>query len=122
LLMLSRFVPWNARELEFSIEPPKVREKLTTTALALRGALGGLVALAVGALTVAALDALKAMKGHPEVPFDLLASLRKLLAPADQAAWLTLVGLAVFALFCGVFTAAVAAARHGQGEGQAEEG
>src|SRR5258707_8544868 len=112
--MLSRFVPWNARELEFSIEPPKVRERLSTAALALRGALGGLGGLAFGTFCVTALNALKAMKGHPKVAFDLLGQLNRLLAPAGQEAWLTVLGLVTFAAFCGIFTAAIAAAPHGQ--------
>jgi PAT family beta-lactamase induction signal transducer AmpG len=122
MLMLSRFVPWSARELEFSIEPPKSRERLTGAALALRGIAGGLVGLAFGALTVTALDALKAMRGKPDVAFDLLPPLQKLLAPSDQTAWVTAIGVAIFALLCGVFTAAVAAARHGEGTEIEEEG
>jgi PAT family beta-lactamase induction signal transducer AmpG len=121
LVMLSRFVPWNARELEFSIEPPKTRERLSAAALALRGSLGGLGGLAFGALTAASLDALKAMKGHPEVSFDLLPPLQRLLLPTGQTGWVTTIGLLIFAVLCGVLTAAVAAARHGEGEGLAEE-
>jgi PAT family beta-lactamase induction signal transducer AmpG len=115
MVLLSRFVPWKARELELAVEPPKVREPLSGAALALRGLLGSLAGLAAGALTLASLTALKAMKGHPEVPFDLLPPLGALPRPADQEGWITLIGLLILGIACGLVAAAIAAARHGAG-------
>src|SRR5947208_7521035 len=52
LILLARFVPFTAREPEFKVEPPRLREPLTGGALALKGLLGGGVRLAFGAFTV----------------------------------------------------------------------
>ncbi len=116
LIMLARFVPWNAREIEFKVEPPKIRDPLSTGQLAVRGLLGGAVGFAFAALLMAFLDALKAMKDAPEVAFDMMTPLAAMVRPEDNAGWITLVGLLVFAATCGLFTAAIAAARHGAGQ------
>jgi PAT family beta-lactamase induction signal transducer AmpG len=121
MLMLSRFVPWNAREPEFSIEPPRIGRPLTGGELALRGLTGGVIGTALGALVVALMDALKAFKDHPGSPFDLLTPLVNLLRPADNTGWLTVVGLVVFGAVCGLLTAAIVAARHGAGQELAED-
>ncbi len=121
MIMLARFVPWNAREVEFRIEPPRIREPLTGGQLAIRGLAGGVVGFAFSALIVALLDALKAMKDNPGTAFDLWTPLISLVRPADSGAWITLVGLLIFAAVCGLFTAAVVAARHGAGQGLAED-
>ncbi|HEY0782283.1 MAG TPA: hypothetical protein VGE98_07510, partial [Thermoanaerobaculia bacterium] len=120
LVMLARFVPWGVREPELHIEPPRFGRPLTGGELALRGAVGGAIGLAVGAATSALLSALKAMRpaaGQPRKPFDLLQPLADLATPHDLTGWVTLAGILVFALVCGLFTAAVAAARHGAGQG-----
>ncbi|HXU46703.1 MAG TPA: MFS transporter [Thermoanaerobaculia bacterium] len=123
LALLSRFVPWGAREPDFSVEPPKFKEPLSGGQLAARGALGALFGLGAGALIRATLRALEGVKdGKPFAPFAEIASI---LEPADLQGWLSLVALVAFALVCGLFTAAVVAARHGAGaeiEGAAETG
>ena len=119
LLLLTRFAPWGAREPAFAVETVAARElPLPPRALAGRGVAGGLAGAVFAALLAALLAALKAMRaapGHPPRPFDLGAPLRALAAPGDAGGWLTLLGIAVFALVCGLLAAAVAAARHGAG-------
>ena len=63
LIMLARFVPWNAREVEFRVEPPRIREPLTGGQLATRGLAGGAVGFAVAALILALLEALNTNSG-----------------------------------------------------------
>jgi MFS transporter, PAT family, beta-lactamase induction signal transducer AmpG len=121
MVMLARFVPWGAREVEFRVEPPRVREPLTGRQLAIRGLAGGAVGFASAALIMAILDALKVMKDTPETAFDMGTPLLSLVQPADNAGWITLIGLLVFAAVCGLFTAAVVAARHGAGQALAED-
>ena len=81
---------------------------------------GFTVAVVVGAVGQAALQALKAMRGHPEVAFDLATPLGAMFQPANVSGWLSLLGLAAFGAICGVLTAAVVAARHGEGRELAE--
>jgi len=116
MIMLARFVPWNARELEFKVEPPRIKEPLTGAGLSLRGLAGGAVGTLGSALLLAFLNALRALKDNPGQPFDLGGALAALLKPADTGDWITLAGLLIFGLVCGLFTAAVAAARHGAGQ------
>lgn len=116
MVMLARFVPWGAKEVEFKVEPPRVREPLTGLQLTLAGLTGAVVGSVSGGLVVAVLNALKAIKDHPGSGFDLAAPLAALVQPADQAGWITLIGLLVFGAACGLFTAAVVAAHHGAGQ------
>ncbi|HXO22549.1 MAG TPA: MFS transporter [Thermoanaerobaculia bacterium] len=116
LVLLSRFVPLGVREPVFTVDEPKVLQPLSGIELALRGLLGGLGGAAFAALVTSLLAALKAVKEHPGQPFDLLAPLAGLGHPAGSAGWLTLLGISVFGLVCGLFAAAVAAARHGAGQ------
>ena len=121
MIMLARFVPWGAREPEFRVEPPRIGRPLTGGELASRGLAGGVIGAGFGALVVALMDALKGFKDHPEAGFDVVTPFVKLLRPEDTAGWLTLVGLIVFGVTCGLLTAAVVAARHGAGQGIAED-
>ncbi len=115
LVLLGRFVPWGVKEPHFEVEaPPRGARALSAGAIAGRGILGGLVGLACGALAEAALVAAKAMRGAEGRPFDLAAPLRALADPQGTGDWLTLLGVVVVGATCGLMTAAVAAARHGQ--------
>ena len=114
--MLARFVPWGAREVELRVEPPRTRKPLTGGQLAVRGLAGGAVGFASAVAIMACLEALKAMKDAPGTAFDMWTPLVSLGRPADNAGWITLLGLLIFAATCGLFTAAVAAARHGAGQ------
>ncbi|HSN89376.1 MAG TPA: MFS transporter [Thermoanaerobaculia bacterium] len=116
MILLSRFVPWNAREVDFQVEPPSLRKPLGRGELFLRGLAGTVVGTVVAALITAALSALKVLKDNPAAPFDLLTPLVALVRPVDGGGWLTLLGLLTFGIVCGLFTAAVTAARHGAGQ------
>jgi PAT family beta-lactamase induction signal transducer AmpG len=113
MLMLARFVPWGAREPQFTVEEPEVGRPLTRPELALRGLAGVAVGAVAGALILGLMDALKAFKESPEAGFQLVAALRDVVRPADLGGWLTLLGVAAFAVIVGLMTAAVVAARHG---------
>jgi PAT family beta-lactamase induction signal transducer AmpG len=115
LLLLARFVPLGVREPVFEVEHRQPLPPLGRGALVVRGALGCLGGVAFGALSQASLQALRVMRGHPEVGFDVAAQLRTMLAPVTIADWLGLVGLLALGAICGLLTAAVAAARHGEG-------
>ena len=119
LILLARFVPFTAREPEFKVEPPRIREPLTAGGLALKGLFGGIVGLAFGAFTVALMSALEAAKKGGA--FDLLTPLTALSHPQGNSGWLTLLGLVIFAAVCGLLTAAIVAARHGAGQELASE-
>jgi PAT family beta-lactamase induction signal transducer AmpG len=120
MVMLSRFVPFTAREPEFRIEPPRIRRPLTAGELTMRGLAGTFVGFASGALLTALLAALKvvndATKAGTQAAFDMWTPLISIGRPVDNAGWLTLIGLLVWGITCGLFTAAVSAARHGAGQ------
>jgi MFS transporter, PAT family, beta-lactamase induction signal transducer AmpG len=113
MVLLARFAPLGVREPEFSVEPPRRRQPLGAGGLVARGLVGAAVGLVAGTLLRAALGALKAMRGKPEVPFDLGASLQVLLHPQTPGEWVGPIGLLAFAVVCGLFVAAIAAARRG---------
>ena len=113
LIMLSRFVPFTAREPDFQVEPPRIGRPLTVSDLALRGIVGGTIGLVFGAFTVASMKALEAIKEGSG--FHILVQLTKLIHPTGVTGWLALLGLALFSGVCGLLTAAVLAARHGAG-------
>ncbi|HEX2642384.1 MAG TPA: MFS transporter [Thermoanaerobaculia bacterium] len=115
MIMLSRFVPFTAREPEFRVEEPHNRQPLSAAQLAVRALAGTGVGIAAAALITALLEALKTAKDNPGSPFDLGTPLMSLLRPEDNSGWITLVGIVTFGLVCGLFTAAVSAARHGAG-------
>jgi PAT family beta-lactamase induction signal transducer AmpG len=114
LILLSRFVPFSAREPEFRAETPRVRAPLTRGRLIASGLAGGVVGLLFGAFTVALMTALEAAKKG--TGFDLLTPLGALTQPQGSAGWLTLLGLVIFGAVCGLIAAAIVAARHGAGE------
>ncbi|HZF11570.1 MAG TPA: MFS transporter [Thermoanaerobaculia bacterium] len=115
MIMLARFVPFGAREPVFTLDRPEVLEPLSTAQLVRRGLLGAVVGLVVAAFVAALLPALKMAKDHPGTSLDLATPFAALAHPQGSG-WLILLGIVVFATVCGLFTAAVAAARHGQGE------
>jgi len=121
LLLLARFVPIGVKEPAFTVEPPKSREPLSTGQLAARGLVGGLMGAVFAALLLATVSALKAMRGDDGGAFDLGTAFSAFLHPAGVADWVQLVGIGVFGTICGLFTAAVVAARHGDGRELAAE-
>jgi PAT family beta-lactamase induction signal transducer AmpG len=122
LLMLWRFARPGQREVTFEVReatgaPPPSRGELIAkgTATALATAVGG-------ALLMALLGALKALRQHPEEGFGFAAALAGVLRPAAIGAWLQLAALLACAMIAGVFGAAVVAARRGLGREIAGEG
>ena len=113
MVLLHRFCPIGVREPVFTIEPVAAKRPLPRYGLVASGIAGGLLGFLFGVLVDAGLAGLKQMRGHPGAGFELAPSIMKLLAPADVNGWLELGGVAVFALFAGMSTAAVLAARRG---------
>jgi PAT family beta-lactamase induction signal transducer AmpG len=115
LLLLARFSPPGVRDPVIELETTKKRAPLSTAGLTARGLLGGLGGLVVAGVSVAALDALEGLRDDPDAGFSLSDSVGSMLRPEGVADWLLLAGVLVFALICGLFTAAVAAARRESG-------
>jgi PAT family beta-lactamase induction signal transducer AmpG len=113
MVLLARFVPFGTREPHFDVEPPHDLGPLAPGQLTRRGFAGGLGGGGFAALVVAVLEALRdAREGGG---FDLAAKLLDLVRPDGVGGWTTLVGIVAFGVVCGLFTAAVTAARHGLG-------
>jgi PAT family beta-lactamase induction signal transducer AmpG len=115
LLLLARFVPLGVREPEFRVEPARRAAPLGTGALVLRGlagAVAGFVVVLVAAATVAAFER---ARRDPTTGLALRPAVVALLSPVDAAGWIGLLGLVATAAIVGLFAAAVAAARHGDG-------
>jgi len=121
LVMLARFVPLGVREPAFTVEPPRLEKPLSGAVLTARGLLGGLVTGVLVYLLAALLAALKTMRDTPGASFDLGAALWQIGHPVAITDWVQLFGIAVFAVTGGLFTAAIAAARHG-GSAEPDEG
>jgi PAT family beta-lactamase induction signal transducer AmpG len=120
LVMLARFVPIGVREPEFTVEPPRVQEPLTAAGLMARGVFGGVLIGGAALLLTALLAAVKMMR-ETKTPFDFDSALWQVMRPAAMTDWVQLFGIAVFAIFGGLFVAAVMAARHGGGTAAASE-
>jgi len=114
LVLLQRFAPLGTREPMFTVEEAHDRRRLTTGELVTRGCFGGAVGFVLGALCVAAMGALKAMRSEAGLGFDLMAAFARLMQPADVGGWLQIAGLLTFAVISGLITAAIFAARHGE--------
>jgi len=121
LVLLQRFAPLGEREPRIESEPPpaRARRALTKAQLGWRGLAGGLVSLVFAAMAVSALSALKSMRAHPGTGFDLAQPLISLLQPTDVGGWIQTAGVVVFGAFAGLLTAAVFAARSGDGPASA---
>jgi PAT family beta-lactamase induction signal transducer AmpG len=112
LALLARFVPWRVYDPQFEVDETAVeRRALPAAAVRRQGVLVGVGALVVAVLSSALFAALKAMRATPPKPFDFLTALGELLRFNDVGAWLTWTGFLAFAAICGVFGAAVVAAR-----------
>lgn len=112
LILLSRFVPIGVKEPEFTIEKTE-RKEITRTALIAQGVAGALVGLVTAIFLMAILAAIKKMRVDTATGFGLWTQVTALVFPADQAGWITLAGILIFASAIGLFTAAVSAARSG---------
>ena len=101
------------RDPEFTIEPPRYRERLSGGQIGVRAAAAGLVAAATAALVMGTLRALKSLTAGDSERFDLAAGLRELFSPAAPADWLAPLSILVVGLLGALAVAAVVAARHG---------
>lgn len=113
MLLLARFVSPTQREPHFEVKPPVDRGPLGGRRLFLQGVLGTAVGTLFAAGVTAVLSALREVREGGG--FELAHALAALLQPSSWAEGLTLVGIVAFGLVCGLFTAAVVAARHGLG-------
>jgi threonine/homoserine/homoserine lactone efflux protein len=73
-------------------------------------------------LLAAILSGLKANRAAPQPGLDLLGALAALVQPADAGAWIQLLAIGVVALVCGLFTAAIFAARQATADPRNSEG
>ena len=111
MVMLTRFVPWGVRDVEFAVLAPSWGPPLSRRGLAVRAACGGLAALATGLGGVALVGGLRGVRaGHG---FDVLPAVHSLLQPAGAGDWVRIVGLLVLAGLGALATAATFAARRG---------
>jgi MFS transporter, PAT family, beta-lactamase induction signal transducer AmpG len=117
LVMLARFVPMGVREPVFAVDEPEARTPLSPGALALRGLTGGLVTFVAGWAIIAGLAALKGLKDTPQAGFDFQGAAIAVMQPVSIPDWVQVVGIIVFAAGGALFTAAAAAARHGNARG-----
>src|SRR6185295_5016463 len=94
LLLLQRFAPFGVREPEFALETAHKHRPLSRGAIAVRGAVGGVLALVFGAACLAALAGLKAVHRAPGAAasaaaaaapqsFDFAGRFASLFAPSD---------------------------------------
>lgn len=123
LYMLSRFVKPSEREPVFEVRrqeplPPRSRGRLAADGVAF-----GIVGTVGAGMLLTGLAALKALRAGE--PFDFLAELLAVVAPANAEGWVGFIGVLTFGVAMGLFAAAVQAARHGAGAelaaGAAEE-
>jgi hypothetical protein len=84
---------------------------LTPRGLVTRALAGALAGTALALFLMSALVALGGLR--EDGGFDVLGPLVDMLTPSDVRAWLELFGALVFGTLCGLFTAAVFAARSG---------
>jgi len=113
LMFLQRFVPLGSAEPRIAPEARLEKDAVTRSGLAVRAVAGAIIGLLVAALTSGTLAALKAYRASPESGFPLASSVASLLSPESISAWMETLGVAVFALFCGMAAAALTAARRG---------
>ncbi len=114
LVLLQRFVPVGVKDPDFEAEPETdaaAGRPLPRGSLTGRGVAGFVVGAGGAALVSALLSALKAMHGPQGKPFDLAGPLGALMSPAGAAGWVTLAGVVITGLVCGLLVAAVGAVR-----------
>jgi len=104
LLLLARFVPPGVREPRFEVRPQLSLEPLTPSQLWTRGLLGGIGGLLFAVGVLGGLAWLTSADGTAIWSGWLTVSIKS---------GLRLLGTLLFALACGLMTAAVCAARHG---------
>lgn len=120
MALLHRFAPLGVREPRIEMSPPRALRPLGPGALVTRGFAGGLAGLSLAVLLVSALGALKGMRDPAQPGFDLISQMLALARPSDASGWMQTAGVVIFGAFAGLLTAAVFAARHGEGAGETQ--
>ena len=115
MILLARFVPPGTREPEFEVLPVQTTKPMQRHALIVRAIVGAVLGFLFGASFLALMSALKKMRATPPVAFDPITEFLMIFQPASPGAWITLIGLFLFGLIVGLFTAAIYAARSGAG-------
>jgi PAT family beta-lactamase induction signal transducer AmpG len=111
MVMLARFVPWRARDVEFEVLAPSWGPPLARRALVGRAVAGGAVTLAAGLGGVALVGGLSGLRaGHG---FAVIPALLAVVRPSSVGEWTTTVGLLVLGALGGLATAATLVARRG---------
>jgi PAT family beta-lactamase induction signal transducer AmpG len=106
LVMLARFVPLGEREPDLALRasgPPRV-DRIPATGLLAAAALA-----AIALVVLAGLDALAGGESVPGIAGGFRQALWRLIAPADATGWVSLGGVAAFAMVGGMLFAALRA-------------
>jgi PAT family beta-lactamase induction signal transducer AmpG len=111
MVMLTRFVPWGVRDVEFQVRASSWGPPLSRRGLLARAALGGLASATVGCSTLALVAGLRGL--HLGRGFDVRPALVSLTRPAGVSDWITVAGLLVLVGLGTLATAATLAARRG---------
>lgn len=115
LLLLHRFAPLGVREPVIHELAPARVQSMRRGELLGRATIGALAGLVIGAGAVTLLESVKLMRAGKTDGFDPVAALASLLRAETVGDWVTLAGVAVFALLVALGVAATAVARHGRG-------
>lgn len=111
LWMLSRFVPWNVRDVEFHVAPAEPRAALSRAGVAWRCVTIATASFGLGVVAMAGLAATRAYRAGRGFPFA--AQVEAILAPVGLGNLLTLVGIALTAVLVGLATAALLVGQRG---------
>lgn len=115
MALLARFVRPGVREPHFEVLPAPKEKPLGSSALTVRAIIGGLIGLFTGAAFLALMSALKQMRAKPPEPFDPFSEFTAIFQPSVAGEWITFMGLLIFGIVIGLFTAAIYSARSGAG-------
>lgn len=111
MVLLHRFSPLGMRDPELDQTALAATAPVSRTTLLIRGFTGASAGFVVAVLVAASLDAWRRHRASPDGGLDWLAPLNALFAPQSANEWLTLAGIAIFAVLIGLTAAATAAAR-----------
>jgi PAT family beta-lactamase induction signal transducer AmpG len=119
LLMLARFVPWGARDVEFEVLAPSWGPPLSRRGLLARAGLGAGVALLAGVGAVALVGGLGEVRAGRGLA--ILPALAAVVHPRGVAEWTTTASVLVLGGLGGLATGATLAARRGLAPASREE-
>jgi PAT family beta-lactamase induction signal transducer AmpG len=111
MVLLHRFSPLGVRDPELDQTALAATAPVSRAMLLIRGLAGGSAGFVVAVLVAVLFDTFKRQRVTPDSSLDLLTPLVAIFAPQGANEWLTLAGIAVFAVLIGLTAAATAAAR-----------